>query len=142
MLRHKIGYQGLGRRVRGIVLNAFDADARSECLYGAWLCGSVLGHVGMALHHMLCHVLGGSFNLPHTETHTIILPHALAYNAGAAPEAMKRIAKALGASNAAEGAFDLAKQLGAPMALRDIGLKETDLESVCKGNNIRRRQCA
>lgn len=125
------GIRALAKGLKGIVLNAADMDARSQCLYGTWLCGSVLGHVGMALHHKLCHVLGGSFNLPHAETHTIVLPHALAYNASAAPEAMARIASALGASNAAEGAFDLAKQLGAPMALRDIGLKEADLEAVC-----------
>jgi len=53
-------------------------DARSDALYGAWLCGSVLGQVSMGLHHKLCHTLGGSFNLPHAEVHTIILPHALA----------------------------------------------------------------
>lgn len=126
------GIRALAGGLKGIVLNASDIDARTECLYGTWLCGSVLGHVGMALHHKLCHVLGGSFNLPHAETHTIILPHALAYNTHAAPEAMKRIARALGVSHAAEGAFDLAKQLGAPMALRDIGLKEADLEAACK----------
>lgn len=126
------GIRALAGGLKGIVLNASDIDARTECLYGTWLCGSVLGHVGMALHHKLCHVLGGSFNLPHAEKHTIILPHALAYNTHAAPEAMKRIARALGVSHAAEGAFDLAKQLGAPMALRDIGLKEADLEAACK----------
>lgn len=126
------GIRALANGLRGIVLNSSDMDARSECLYGTWLCGTVLGHVGMALHHKLCHVLGGSFNLPHAETHTVILPHALAYNACAAPEAMQRIARALGATSAAEGAFDLAKQLGAPTALRDIGLKEADLESACK----------
>jgi len=126
------GIRALACGLKGIVLNASDMDARSDCLYGSWLCGSVLGHVGMALHHKLCHVLGGSFNLPHAETHTIILPHALAYNADAAPGAMQRIARALGVARAAEGTFDLAQQLGAPMALRDIGLREEDLEAVCK----------
>jgi maleylacetate reductase len=61
-----------------------DLEARSNCLYGAWLCGAVLGNVGMALHHKLCHTLGGSFNLSHAETHTIVLPHATAFNAQAA----------------------------------------------------------
>ncbi|WP_367848780.1 maleylacetate reductase [Rhodoferax sp. WC2427] len=126
------GIRALAGGLKGIVSSAFDSDARSECLYGTWLCGSVLGHVGMALHHKLCHVLGGSFNLPHAETHTIVLPHALAYNAEAAPDAMRRIARALGVPSAPEGVFDLTKQLGAPLALRDIGLKETDLESVCR----------
>jgi alcohol dehydrogenase class IV len=65
----------------------YDLGARSECLYGAWLCGAVLGTVGMALHHKLCHVLGGTWNLPHAETHTLVLPHTLAYNRSFAPEA-------------------------------------------------------
>ena len=74
-----------------------DRTARAEAHYGAWLCGMCLGAVGMALHHKLCHVLGGAFDLPHAETHAIVLPHAVAYNAPAAPEAMARIARALGA---------------------------------------------
>ncbi|MFX5734493.1 iron-containing alcohol dehydrogenase, partial [Acinetobacter baumannii] len=72
-----------------LVARSADLAARSQCLYGAWLCGTVLGNVGMSLHHKLCHTLGGSYNLPHAETHTVILPHALAYNAPAAPETMQ-----------------------------------------------------
>jgi hypothetical protein len=64
--------------------NPADLHARGETLYGAWLCGTVLGTVGMALHHKLCHTLGGSFDLPHAETHSVILPHAIAYNEQAA----------------------------------------------------------
>ena len=79
-----------------IVADPGDREARADALYGAWLCGSCLGAVGMALHHKLCHVLGGSFDLPHAETHAVILPHAAAYNAPAAPEAMARLARALG----------------------------------------------
>jgi maleylacetate reductase len=122
------GIRTLATGMRGVVVKADDRQARSDCLYGAWLCGSVLGHVGMALHHKLCHTLGGTFNLPHAETHTIVLPHALAYNSQAAPDAMQRIARAIGAPTAAAGLFDLAKDLGAPTALRDIGFKESDIE--------------
>jgi alcohol dehydrogenase class IV len=105
-----------------------DLEARSQALYGAWLCGTVLGNVGMALHHKLCHTLGGSFNLPHAEVHTVILPHAIAYNAASAPLAMSRIARALDASNAAGGLYDLARAQGAPCALRDIGMRSEDLD--------------
>jgi maleylacetate reductase len=105
-----------------------DLEARSEALYGAWLCGTVLGSVGMSLHHKLCHTLGGSFNLPHSEVHTVILPHAVAYNASAAPRAMTQIARALGAQSAPEGLYDLAHTQGAPSALRDIGMREADLD--------------
>lgn len=105
-----------------------DLEARSQALYGAWLCGTVLGNVGMALHHKLCHTLGGSFNLPHAEVHTVILPHAIEYNASAAPLAMTRIAAALQARTAAGGLYDLARDQGAPCALRDIGMRSADLD--------------
>jgi alcohol dehydrogenase class IV len=82
----------------------------------------------MALHHKLCHTLGGTFDLPHAEVHTIILPHATAYNRKGAPAAMARIAQALAAEDAAGGLFDLAAALGARQSLREIGLREADLE--------------
>jgi maleylacetate reductase len=110
------------------VKNPEDRSARSDALFGAWLCGVCLGAVGMALHHKLCHTLGGSFNLPHAETHTVILPHAVAYNARAVPEAMSRVACALGTPSAAQGLFDLAKTLGAPTALKDIGMPFSGLD--------------
>jgi len=105
-----------------------DLDARGDALYGAWLCGSVLGAVAMGLHHKLCHTLGGSFNLPHAEVHTVVLPHALAYNAAHAPEAMRRIARALGSESAAAGLFVLAQRLGVPVALKDIGMPADGLD--------------
>ncbi|HSV58494.1 MAG TPA: maleylacetate reductase [Variovorax sp.] len=125
------GIAALGRALPAIRLDPDDMDARSDALYGAWLCGTVLGNVGMALHHKLCHTLGGSFNLPHAQTHTIVLPHALAYNAAAAPRAMARIAKALGAkdpTSAAQAAYDLARDNDAPVALREIGMAAGDVE--------------
>jgi len=105
-----------------------DLAARGDALYGAWLCGTVLGAVAMGLHHKLCHTLGGSFNLPHAEVHTVILPHALAYNASQAPDAMVRIAGALHAQSAAAGVFDLARRHGAPVALKDIGMPADGLD--------------
>lgn len=99
-----------------------------EALYGAWLCGAVLGGTSMGLHHKLCHVLGGTFDLPHAETHAIVLPQAVAYNAPAAGEAMKRIARALGTKDAAIGLHDLAKSIGAPTALKDIGMPKDGLD--------------
>src|SRR3546814_14865974 len=69
-----------------------DASARSDALYGAWACGMCLGATDMGLHHKLCHTLGGAFDLPHAEMHTVLLPHTLAYNSSAVPDAMRRIA--------------------------------------------------
>lgn len=122
------GIRALARALPVLRQTPDDLDARSDALYGAWLCGSVLGNVGMALHHKLCHTLGGSFNLPHAEVHTVVLPHAIAFNASAAPEAMRRIAEALGSENAAQGLQDLARDNGAPIALKDIGMRAEDLD--------------
>ncbi len=116
--------QGLPR----VVANPGDVTARSDCLYGAWLSGAVLGAVGMALHHKLCHVLGGTWNLPHAETHTVVLPHAIAYNYAAAPEAMKRVERALASAHAAQGVYDLMKKLGAPLGLKEIGMPASELD--------------
>jgi maleylacetate reductase len=111
-----------------LVASPSDRDARSDALYAAWLCGCCLNAVSMGLHHKLCHTLGGMFDLPHAETHTVILPHAAAYNTPAAPEAMRRAAVALGADDAPAGLFDLASRLGAPTALSSLGLKRDGLE--------------
>ena len=111
----------------GALATALPQGDHKGSLYGAWLCGTVLGSATMALHHKLCHVLGGTFNLPHSETHTVILPHATAYNAAAAPVAMQLIRKALGACSAAPGLFDLALSLGAPTSLKELGMMEADL---------------
>ena len=122
------GIRALAQGLPGVRRDALDLAARGDALYGAWLCGMVLGNVGMALHHKLCHTLGGSFNLAHAQTHTVVLPHALAYNAAHAPDAMRRIARAIGAENAARGLYDLARDNGAPMALKSLGMQEADLD--------------
>ncbi len=125
-----------GIRASAAALAPLEADprnlpARSDALYGAWLCGTVLNGVAMGLHHKLCHTLGGSFNLPHAEVHTVVLPHALAYNAAHASEAMQRIARALGARDAADApraVFDLARKHGAPTSLAAIGMPADGLD--------------
>lgn len=124
------GIRAIARALPGIRANARDVAPRSDALYGAWLCGAVLGAVGMALHHKLCHTLGGTFNLPHAEVHTVVLPHAIAFNVTAAPQAALRIERALGriGVGAAAGLFDLALQNGAPVALKDIGMRHEDLD--------------
>ncbi len=122
------GLRALARALPRIKDDPRDRAARWDAFYGAWLCGACLGAVGMALHHKLCHVLGGSFDLPHAETHTIVLPHAVAYNAPAVPDAIERIAWALGVADAAQGLFELAGRLGAERALRDIGMPADGIE--------------
>jgi alcohol dehydrogenase class IV len=122
------GIRALARGLPAVCANPGDIDARSNALYGAWLCGIALNGTAMALHHKLCHTLGGSFNLPHAETHTVVLPHAVAYNAEAAPEAMARIARALGADEAAAGLYALEQRLGTPLSLAAIGMPADGLD--------------
>ncbi len=122
------GIRALAKSLPAVVREPANLEARADALYGAWLGGAALAAVGMALHHKLCHVLGGSFDLPHAEVHTIVLPHATAYNRTGAPAAMARIARALSAEDAAQGLFDLAAALGARQSLAEIGLREEDLD--------------
>jgi maleylacetate reductase len=102
-------------------------DARSELLYGAYLAGTCLGGVPMGLHHKLCHVLGGTFNLQHAPTHAVVLPYVMAYNEPAALGAMSRIAEALGSEHAPRAVQSLIRDLGGPTALRDIGFARADI---------------
>jgi alcohol dehydrogenase class IV len=122
------GIRALSRSLPIVVRQPENLDARSDAQYGAWLGGTALGAVGMAIHHKLCHTLGGSFNLPHAEVHTVILPHATAFNREAAPDAMRLAAGALGASDAAQALFDLAVQIGAPTSLEAIGMPRDGLD--------------
>ncbi len=105
-----------------------DRDARAEALYAAWCGSTALACVSMALHHKLAHVLGGSFNTPHAETHAILLPHTTAFNEGVVPDLLAPIVQTFGGGSAGGGLWEFAKALGAPIALRDLGLSEADLD--------------
>lgn len=118
----------LARSLPVIVRRPDDVEARTDALYGAWLAGTCLGTVGMALHHKICHVLGGTFGLPHAETHAVVLPHVVAYNGPVVPEATGRIEQALSVADAPTGLFDFSGRLGAPRALRDLGMPETGID--------------
>ncbi len=104
-----------------------DTAARAQVLYGAWLCSTALGYVSMALHHKLAHVIGGSFKTPHADTHAILLPHTAGFNAQAVPDLLAPVAEIFGGS-VGGGLWDFAKANGAPLALRDLGLSQTDLD--------------
>jgi maleylacetate reductase len=121
------GITALARSLPRIMEDPQGREARSDALYGAWLCGLCLGSVGMALHHKLCHTLGGSFDTPHAETHAIMLPHTIAFNEQAAPDLLAPAAALFGGRLGA-GLWDFAEGLGAPMRLKDLGLSEVDLD--------------
>ncbi|KAJ5904885.1 maleylacetate reductase [Penicillium subrubescens] len=126
----KEGIRALAESLPAIVKDGSDISARSKALYGAWLCGQCLGSTAMSLHHNLCHVVGGSFNLPHAETHTILLPHTMAYNSPAVPVARRDLAEVLPGANGdpIKGLNSLLDRLGVKRALKDYGLKEEDID--------------
>jgi len=123
--------RALARSLPDVVRQPADIEARGQALYGAWLAGVCLGTVGMALHHKLCHTLGGTFNLPHAQTHAVMLPHTAHYNHEAAPQALLRVARALGGERAADAGpllFRLNEALGIPAGLAAIGMPESGLD--------------
>jgi len=132
---HAMALQAIGAIAQAlpkVMAKPDDLDARSDMLYGASLAGASLGAGVTSLHHRLCHTLGGSYDTPHAETHTVLLPYSVAYNAGAVPDLMAQIASALGAATAAGGIYDLSRRLGLPTALSDIGIRVDDLPRIAE----------
>jgi maleylacetate reductase len=127
------GVRAMAGALPRVVADGADLDARSDAQYGAWLCGAVLAATTMSLHHKLCHTLGGTLDLPHAQTHTVVLPHALAYNQPAAPEAVAALARALGGDpDPARALWELAGRLGAPRSLRELGMAEDDIPRIAE----------
>ncbi|HXW61096.1 MAG TPA: maleylacetate reductase [Candidatus Acidoferrales bacterium] len=126
------GIRSLTKGLPAVVRDPLDRDARSLTLYGAWLGGMSLGATTTALHHKLCHILGGAFDLPHSETHAVLLPHVTAYNARGAPRAMARIAQALApegvAKSAAQLLHDLEASMKTPLSLRSLGMNQDGVD--------------
>ena len=129
------GIRASARGLRTLRRDEHDIEGRKDCAYGAWICGMVLASVGMALHHKLCHTLGGTFDLPHAETHTVVLPHAIAFNVVAAEHAGRIINRALGSNeseNAGSALYDLAVELNAPIRLGEYGFQHRDIDKAAK----------
>jgi maleylacetate reductase len=125
------GTRALAAALPAVVADGSDLDARAEAQYGAWLCGAVLAATTMSLHHKLCHTLGGTLDLPHAQTHTVVLPHALAYNQPAAPDAVAALSRALGGvPDPARAVWELAGRLGAPRSLAELGMAEDDITRI------------
>lgn len=106
-------------------------EARQQTQYAGWLCSTVLGYVSMALHHKLCHTLGGSFNTPHADTHAILLPHTAGFNAVAVPDLLQPVSEVFD-ENVGGGLWDFAQQIKAPTRLKDLGLTEVDLDKAAE----------
>jgi alcohol dehydrogenase class IV len=113
-------------------------------LEGAHLAGLSLASVNMGLHHGLCHVLGGSANVPHGIANSIILPHAIRFNADVVAPQLIPAAEAMGISTngvhpsvameaLAQKTFELVGEMDLPQCLRDVGtVQESDLPRLAK----------
>jgi alcohol dehydrogenase class IV len=132
------GIRALATGLPAVHSDPADLAARSDLLYGAYLAGSAFAVAGSGLHHKICHALGGAFNLPHAQTHAIVLPEVLAFNAPAAPDAARRIGRALGAglpdntgdTDPVRALRELSAQLGIPRGLRELGLREDQIDEI------------
>ena len=120
--------RALGTALPRMVEDAGDEAARGEALYGAWLAGLCLGSVGMAIHHKICHTLGGSFDLPHADVHCLMIPYSAAYNREAAADAMSRAATALQSDDAPRALFALLQKLGVKKSLAELGMAPADID--------------
>lgn len=129
------GLRALATGLPAVVADPEGLAGREQALYGAHLAAVAFASAGSGLHHKVCHVLGGRHDLPHAETHAVVLPHVAGLNLPAAPGAAARVARALGrgeAADALDGLLSLGERLGAPRALRDLGLAEDDLRGAAE----------
>ena len=124
------GIRQLATSLPLLVLDPVDPPARRAALLGAHLCGRALDLALMGLHHKLCHVLGGARDLPHALTHAILLPHVVAYNASAAPDAIATVASSLSVQDPARGLWELNRKLGLTQTLADLGMGPGDVDSI------------
>jgi maleylacetate reductase len=120
----------LATALPGAVGHPDELPARSGALHAAYLAGWSLATAGSALHHTLCHVIGGTYAVGHGQLHSALLPYVAAYNAPAAPDAMDAVARALGTPDGPAGLRRLAEQLGAPTDLSSLALPHSALDDV------------
>ena len=121
------GIRALRTGLPRVVEDPMELAGREQTLYGAYLSAVAFASAGSGLHHKICHVLGGMFNLPHAETHAVVLPYVLARNAPAVPALDQRMAEAFAADSALAGLLALRDETSAPRSLRDLGLNEDDV---------------
>lgn len=130
-----LAYEGIDLLVRSLpdcVSDPESRSARSEALFGSYLAGAVLAVTGMAIHHRICHVLGGMLGLAHGDANAVVLPHAVEFNEPAARERLALVAQQLGTADAAEGLFELVQRMDAPVSLRELGVEHRELTAVAE----------
>lgn len=120
------GIKRLAASLPRIVDDPADRAARGDALYGAWLAAAFRARSG--LHHVIAQRIRHRFDLGHAQTHAVVLPYAIAFNREAAPDAMRRIERALGAADAATGLYELNRRLGLSVSLNALGMNAADID--------------
>jgi maleylacetate reductase len=126
------GLRALVPGLRALVADPDDVDARERTIYGAYLAAVAFASAGSGMHHKICHALGGTFNLPHAETHSVVIGYVAAFNGNSAPDAADRIRTALGSDSPGSGFFALRQDLGTPASLRELGFAEASISTAAK----------
>ncbi|WP_327312066.1 maleylacetate reductase [Streptomyces sp. NBC_01235] len=124
------GVRSMAAALPAIAADPGDVRARTDALHGAWLCGACLGATTMSLHHKICHILGGTFDLPHAAVHTVVLPYVAAFNLPAAPTADQALRRALATDDVPKHLARAAAELGAARSLAQLGLTERDFDEI------------
>jgi maleylacetate reductase len=129
---HAIAESGIRHMLGGLKALASGErprQARAACLMGSWLCGESLSQVGMGLHHRVCHVLGGSYGLPHAQTHTLMLPYMIAFNKDSAA-VLHFLSELFEGTSPAQWLAEFSVLHGAPRTLRELGITEKQISEI------------
>lgn len=126
------GIRVLARGLPVVVADPGNLAGRGEVLAGAYLAGAAFAAAGSGLHHKICHVLGGAYDLPHAEMHSVVLPHVLVHIVPSEPAAIGRMAAALGSPDVPGAIFDLGRAIGAPAGLGEIGMQAARLDEAAR----------
>lgn len=131
----------IGVWLRPAVANGNDLDARDQMAYAEFLAGMAFNNASLGYVHAMAHQLGGMYDLPHGVCNAILLPHVSKFNLIAKEERFADIAIALGENveglsvvEAAEVAIEsikkLSEDIGIPVNLKALGVKERDLKKM------------
>lgn len=126
------GLRALASGLRSLATDPGQIQAREQTIYGAYLAAVAFASAGSGMHHKICHALGGTFNLPHAETHSVMIGYVAAFNSSAAPDAAGLVAAALGSASPGSGFRALRRDLGTPSSLAELGFKESDISTAAE----------
>ncbi|MGU3809777.1 L-threonine dehydrogenase [Vibrio diabolicus] len=127
--------------LRTAVKNGENLEAREQMAYAQFMAGMAFNNASLGYVHAMAHQLGGFYDLPHGVCNAILLPHVQRYNAQVCPERLRDVAKAMGvdvegmsaeqgAAAAIDAIVELAKDVGIPSGIKELGAKLEDIPTL------------